>query len=90
MYSRYNEDKTCLSSKTPTCLIFKALTFILYDLINHPSIMGARHSCGKSQQGVFKMTKVLSVSVRAKVLGNKEGCCKVWFVISHQHKKLRL
>jgi hypothetical protein len=28
-------------------LIFKTLTFILYDLINHPNIMGARHSCGK-------------------------------------------
>ncbi len=48
MYSRYNKDKACLSSKTPTCLIFKTLTFILYDLINHPNIMGARRSCGKS------------------------------------------
>ncbi len=47
MYSRYNKDKTCLSRKTPTCLIFKTLTFILYDLINHPNIMGARPSCGK-------------------------------------------
>jgi hypothetical protein len=36
-----------LSSKTPTCLIFKTLTFILYDLRNHPNIMGARHSCSK-------------------------------------------
>ncbi len=47
MYSRYNKDKTCLSSKTPTCLISKTLTFILYDLINHPNIMGTRRSCGK-------------------------------------------
>ncbi len=47
MYSRYNKDKICLGSKTPTCLIFKTLTFILYDLINHPNIMGARCSFGK-------------------------------------------
>jgi hypothetical protein len=53
MYSRYNKDKTCLSSKTPTCLIFKTLTFILYDSINHPNIMGARCSCGKSKLGMF-------------------------------------
>jgi hypothetical protein len=41
-----------------------------------------------SQQGVFKMTKVLSVSVRAKVWEIKKVAER--FVISHQHKKLRL
>jgi hypothetical protein len=41
-----------------------------------------------SQQGVFKMTKALSVSVRAKVWEIKKVAER--FVISHQHKKLRL
>jgi hypothetical protein len=52
MYSRYNKDKTYLSSKTPTCLIYKTLTFMLYDLINHPNIMGARCSCSQYIKGV--------------------------------------
>jgi hypothetical protein len=41
-----------------------------------------------SQQGVFKMTKVLSVNDRAKVWEIKKVAER--FVISHQHKKLRL
>ncbi len=41
-----------------------------------------------SQEGVFKMTKVLSVSVRAKIWEIKKGAERI--VISHQHKKLRL
>jgi hypothetical protein len=38
-----------------------------------------------SQQGVFKMTKVLSVNGRAKVWEIKKVAER--FVISHQHKK---
>ena len=41
-----------------------------------------------SQQGVFKMTKVLSVNDRAKVWEIKKVAER--FVISHQHKNLRL
>jgi hypothetical protein len=41
-----------------------------------------------SQQGVFKMTKVLSDNIRAKVWEIKKVAER--FVISHQHKKLRL
>jgi hypothetical protein len=41
-----------------------------------------------SQQGVFKMTKVLSVNDRAKVWEIKKDAER--FVISHQQKKLRL
>ncbi len=41
-----------------------------------------------SQQGVFKMTMVLSVNDRAKVWEIKNVAER--FVISHQHKKLRL
>jgi hypothetical protein len=41
-----------------------------------------------NKQGVFKMTKVLSVNVRAKVWEIKKFAER--FVISHQHKKLRL
>jgi hypothetical protein len=41
-----------------------------------------------SQQGVFKMTKVLSVSVRAKVWEIKKVAER--FVISHQHKKINV
>jgi hypothetical protein len=41
-----------------------------------------------SQQGVVKMTKVLSVNDRAKVLEIKKFAER--FVISHQHKKGRL
>jgi hypothetical protein len=41
-----------------------------------------------SQQGAFKMAKVLSVSVRAKVWEIKKVAER--FVISHQHKKIRL
>jgi hypothetical protein len=41
-----------------------------------------------SQQGVFKMTKVLSVNVRAKVWELKKVAEK--FVISHQHKKIQV
>jgi hypothetical protein len=37
-----------------------------------------------SQKGVFEMTKVLSVSVRAKVWEIKKVAER--FVISHQHK----
>jgi hypothetical protein len=37
-----------------------------------------------SQQGVFKITKVLSVNVRAKVWEIKKVAER--FVISHQHK----
>jgi hypothetical protein len=40
-----------------------------------------------SQQGVFKMTKVLSVNDRAKVGEIKKVAER--FVISHQHKKVR-
>ncbi len=47
MYSQCNKDKICLSSKTPTCLIYKTSTFMLYDLINHPNIMGAHCSCSQ-------------------------------------------
>jgi hypothetical protein len=41
-----------------------------------------------SQQGVFKMTKVLSVSVRAKGWEIKKFAER--FVISHQHKKVKV
>jgi hypothetical protein len=41
-----------------------------------------------SQQGVFKMTKVLSVNVREKVWEIKKVAER--FVISHRHKKLRV
>jgi hypothetical protein len=41
-----------------------------------------------SQQGVFKMTKVLSVNDRAKVWEIKKVAER--FVISHQRKKIRL
>jgi hypothetical protein len=41
-----------------------------------------------SQQGVFKMTKELSVNEKAKVWEIKKVAER--FVISHQHKKLRL
>ncbi len=41
-----------------------------------------------SQQGVFKMIKVLSVNDRAKVWEIKTFAER--FVISHQHKKVRL
>jgi hypothetical protein len=50
MYSRYNKDTTCLSSKIPTCLIYKTLTFMLYDLINQPNIMEAPCSCGQFKE----------------------------------------
>jgi hypothetical protein len=39
-----------------------------------------------SQQGVFKVTKVLSVNVRAKVWEIKKVDER--YVISHQHKKM--
>jgi hypothetical protein len=41
-----------------------------------------------SQQGVLKKTKVLSVSVRAKVWEIKKVAER--FVISHQHKKSKV
>jgi hypothetical protein len=41
-----------------------------------------------SQQGVFKMTKVLSVNDRAKVWEIKKVTER--FVISHQHKKIKV
>jgi hypothetical protein len=41
-----------------------------------------------SQQGVFKMTKVLSVNIRAKVWEITKVSER--FVISHQHKKFML
>ncbi len=41
-----------------------------------------------SQQGVFKMIKVLSVNDRAKVQELKKVAER--FVVSHQHKKVRL
>jgi hypothetical protein len=40
------------------------------------------------QQGIFKVTKMLSVNVRAKVWEIKKVAER--FVISHQHKKVRL
>ncbi len=41
-----------------------------------------------AQQGVFKMTKVLSVHVRTKVWEIKKVA--EIFVISHQHKKINV
>jgi hypothetical protein len=41
-----------------------------------------------SQQGVFKMTKVLSVNDREKVWEIKKVAER--FVISHQHKKIKV
>jgi hypothetical protein len=41
-----------------------------------------------SQQGVFKMTKVLYVNIRAKAWEINKVAER--FVISHQHKKVRL
>jgi hypothetical protein len=75
MYSGYKKDKTCLSSKTPTCLIFKNLTFILYDLINHPNIMGAGCSCGK-----FVGKEVWQYISRTEKDFRDLGCWNSWVI----------
>jgi hypothetical protein len=43
--------KTCLSSKAHIGLFVQNfnINVVLYDLINHPNLMGARCSCGQSQ-----------------------------------------
>jgi hypothetical protein len=37
-----------LESRNGKARLYKTLTLMLYNLINHPNLMGARRSCGQS------------------------------------------
>ncbi len=41
------QKKPALAAKPISACLYKTLTLLLYNLINHPSLMGARRSCGQ-------------------------------------------
>jgi hypothetical protein len=44
--------KTASAAKPILACLYKTLTFMLYNLINHPNLMGAHRSCGQFKNDV--------------------------------------
>jgi hypothetical protein len=74
--------KPASAAKPPLACFYKTLTLMLYDLINHPNLMGARCSCGQ-----WKVFSTLWRCYNENNPGNETQECNLNKVLANRSKE---